>query len=131
MRWYDSFMEKGIGKLLTVEELMGMLRISRPTLYRLLKAGKLEPVRIGKRVLFEMSDIRAFIDRAKTGEKPKGEKPKRKGRQKERKQEVQTEKARKKSKPPKRVAPPEMESPAKGKTTGKKSEDADKQGRLL
>ncbi len=69
-------MTEGIEKLLTVEDVMGVLRISRPTLYRLLKAGRLEPVRIGKRTLFDPGDIRAFIDGSK-GETKQEHVPKR------------------------------------------------------
>jgi excisionase family DNA binding protein len=62
---------QGIEKLLTVEDVMDTLRISRPTLYRMLKAGQLQPVRIGKRTLFDPVDIRGLIEEAKTGAKPR------------------------------------------------------------
>ena len=63
-----------INKLLTVEDVMATLRISRPTLYRLLKAGHLIPVRIGKRTLFDPTDIRAFVDASKQAGPPTTEK---------------------------------------------------------
>ncbi len=132
MRWYDSLMEEGI-ELLTVEELMKTLRISRPTLYRLLKAGKLEPVRIGKRVLFESKDIRAFIDRSKTGETSKEEKKqKRKGPRKiQKNQEGQTEKPLKSASPAKQKKPRKGAAQPEQETTATKSEDTERQGRLL
>ena len=57
-------------KLLTVQDVMGILRISRPTLYRMLKTGGLRPVRIGKRTLFDPVDIRGLIEEAKRGAQP-------------------------------------------------------------
>jgi excisionase family DNA binding protein len=65
-----------IDKLLTVEEVMANLRISRPTLYRLLKSEKLIPVRIGKRTLFDVQDIKAFVEASKgKPDTSKAEKP--------------------------------------------------------
>jgi excisionase family DNA binding protein len=58
-------MTEAINTLLTVEDVMANLRISRPTLYRLLKSGHLIPVRIGKRTLFDPADIRAFVEASK------------------------------------------------------------------
>jgi excisionase family DNA binding protein len=60
-------MEEALEQLLTVEDVMRVLRISRPTLYRMLKSHKLQPVKIGKRTLFEMKDIRGLIERSKAG----------------------------------------------------------------
>jgi excisionase family DNA binding protein len=68
-----------VDKLLTVEDLMGALRISRPTLYRLLKSGQLIPVRIGKRTLFDPADIRSFIEASKNVS-PRTKETARKGR---------------------------------------------------
>ena len=42
-------------------EAMGILRISRPTLYRLINEGELKPVKIGKRTLFEEKELQRFI----------------------------------------------------------------------
>lgn len=132
MRWYDFCVEEGIEKLLTVEELMKTLRISRPTLYRLLKSGKLEPVRIGKRVLFETKDIKAFIERSKGGAKESGEqkKPKRERQKRRAKQERQDEpqesqRPQKAEKTRKSQRPKEQEEPPATQ------EDTHKQGRLL
>ena len=66
----SNFMADTIDRLLTVEDVMENLRISRPTLYRLLKSNRLVPVRIGKRTLFDPKDIRAFVDAAKGTSEP-------------------------------------------------------------
>ncbi len=58
---------QNLEKLLTVQDVMDILRISRPTLYRMLKTGGLRPVRIGKRTLFDPVDIRGLIEEAKRG----------------------------------------------------------------
>jgi excisionase family DNA binding protein len=61
----STFMADTLDRLMTVEDVMENLRISRPTLYRLLKSHRLVPVRIGKRTLFDPKDIKAFVDAAK------------------------------------------------------------------
>jgi excisionase family DNA binding protein len=118
-----------VDKLLTVSDLMASLRISRPTLYRLLKSGQLIPVRIGKRTLFDPADIRAFIEASKSG-MPLTKKPQVKKATKVAKQP--------KSKPKKRPRTPELppvevsEKPKKTKRPKiTPSDDSDKQGRLL
>ena len=50
-------------RLLTVEETLRTLRISRTTLWRQLHDHQIECVRIGSRVLFEPQAIDAFIAR--------------------------------------------------------------------
>jgi excisionase family DNA binding protein len=52
-------------RLLTVKETCKYLRISPPTLYRMLERRELIPVKIGKRTLFDKSDLDKFIDAAK------------------------------------------------------------------
>ncbi len=135
-------MEESMEKLLTVEEVMKTLRISRPTLYRLLKSGKLEPVRIGKRVLFEIAEIRAFIGRSKGGEGQQKE------QKKQKKQAVQKTTRKEKQKPvrerkvkQRKLGEPEApkeqekaqtaEKPKGKKKVEKPLTDEDKQGRLL
>lgn len=46
---------------LTVEEAGDYLRISRSSLYRLIRDGRLRPARIGRRVVFRRIDIDAFL----------------------------------------------------------------------
>ncbi len=115
-------------KLLTVEDVMAVLRISRPTLYRLLKGRKLHPVRIGSRTLFDADDVKAFIEGSKEGPG-------------ERRQEKAQEKPQPKKRTARKASPktPEPEKPAqkKPKTESPKQPESakpdvpDKQGRLL
>ena len=62
-------------RLLTVKETCKYLRISPPTLYRMLERRELIPVKIGKRTLFDKSDLDKFIDAAK-GPAPRVKAPK-------------------------------------------------------
>ncbi len=52
-------------KLITVNEALDVLRISRPTLYRLINEGSLKPVHIGKRTLLEEKELQRFINEAR------------------------------------------------------------------
>ncbi len=52
-------------RLLTVKETCSYLRISPPTLYRMIERRELIPVKIGKRTLFDKKDLDRFIDAAK------------------------------------------------------------------
>jgi excisionase family DNA binding protein len=123
-------MMDGIDKLLTVEDVMENLRISRPTLYRLLKSNRIIPVRIGKRTLFDPKDIRAFVDAAKgvMEQKPLAAKKIPKTRP------YKTERNRKKQKETIRDTKLEIqtEKPTKENPQKQQSEDDDGgQGRLL
>jgi excisionase family DNA binding protein len=59
------FMKEEIKKLFTVKETCSYLRISPPTLYRMLEREELIPVKIGKHTLFEKKDLDSFIDASK------------------------------------------------------------------
>ena len=48
-------------KLLTIDEVLSILRISRTTLWRHMKMGGIKSIRIGSRVLFEPSAVDDFI----------------------------------------------------------------------
>jgi excisionase family DNA binding protein len=48
---------------LTVNQLAGRLAISRDTVYRLVRAGKLPTVRVGERIRFRSEDVDAYLDR--------------------------------------------------------------------
>lgn len=48
-------------ELLTVVETARRLRVSRRTVERLIKAGRLRPVRIGRRVLITTQELEAFL----------------------------------------------------------------------
>jgi len=52
-------------RLLTVKETCLYLRISPPTLYRMIDRKELVPVKIGKRTLFDRTDLDKYIDAAK------------------------------------------------------------------
>lgn len=49
-------------KLYTIKETSDVLRISRANLYRLITDGKLKPLKLGKRTLFEESELNRFIE---------------------------------------------------------------------
>ncbi len=71
-------------RLLTVKETCKYLRISAPTLYRMLERHELTPVKIGKHTLFDKKDLDRYIDAAKgpldkaPHKRPKTERKKRK-----------------------------------------------------
>ena len=48
-------------KLYTVKEVVGILKVSRTTLWKLLRSGQLECLRIRRRVLFTVGQLEAFI----------------------------------------------------------------------
>lgn len=49
-------------KLLTVEDVLKLFHISRPTLMRWKKGGMLKSVRYGNRIYFRSSDIESVLD---------------------------------------------------------------------
>jgi len=50
-------------RLLTLEEVAGLLRLSKHTIRALTKRGKLRPVRICRRLLFNPADVEQLIAR--------------------------------------------------------------------
>jgi excisionase family DNA binding protein len=50
-------------RLLSINEVAATLGISRATVYRLVSAGDLAPIRVGAHARFSPADIRAYIDR--------------------------------------------------------------------
>jgi len=50
------------GGLLTVAEVASAMRVSTMTVYRLIKAGELPAVRVGKNYRLRESDLRRFLD---------------------------------------------------------------------
>ena len=53
------------GKLLTVAEVAGIVRVSKMTVYRLIKGGDLPAVRVGKNFRIRESDVERYLsDRA-------------------------------------------------------------------
>jgi len=55
-------------KLLTIEEVMDLLKIRRKTVYNYIQRGLLRPIRISsKKVMFDKRDIEAVIEKLKEG----------------------------------------------------------------
>lgn len=50
--------------LLTIEEAAKLLRIGRTTMYELMWARKIEPVRIGRRICFTRASLERFVAEA-------------------------------------------------------------------
>jgi excisionase family DNA binding protein len=49
--------------LLTINEASRVLRVERSTIYRLLRTGDLQAVRVGKRRRFRPEDLDAYLER--------------------------------------------------------------------
>jgi len=58
-------------KLLSVLDVVERLNVSRTTLWRLVRDGKIEAHRIGKQLRFEPAEVEAFIKRASTSQPKK------------------------------------------------------------
>lgn len=56
-------MSNNTNSLLTIEEVVKMLRITRPTLYKIMNNNAIEVVRIGGRVLFTEKAVNDYIER--------------------------------------------------------------------
>ena len=54
-------------RLLTAAEAADALRVCRKTVWSLTKSGRLCPVRIGRRTLYDPADLRVFIAASKRG----------------------------------------------------------------
>ena len=52
-----------LSPLLSINEVAGLLGISRPTVYALIRRGELVPIRVGERARFEPADVRAYLER--------------------------------------------------------------------
>ena len=56
-------MSKTFGEpLLTVGEVAGIMRVSNMTVYRLIKAGQLSAIRVGKNYRIRRSDVDRYLD---------------------------------------------------------------------
>ena len=49
--------------LLSIRDVAGFLGISRESVYRLIRAGEITPIRVGGLPRFAPADVRAFVDR--------------------------------------------------------------------
>ncbi len=56
-------MSNQTNSLLTIEEVVKMLRITRPTLYKIMNNNGIDVVRIGGRVLFTEIAVSDYIER--------------------------------------------------------------------
>lgn len=52
-------------RLLTVKEACEYLRITRATLYQLIKKGKIQPIKIGRKTLIDQDDLDRLIEESK------------------------------------------------------------------
>ena len=50
-------------KLLTVNEVANILRVSNMTVYRLVKSGQIPAIRVGKNYRIKESDVNDYLDR--------------------------------------------------------------------
>lgn len=58
--------ESAAPAFLTMDEVLGYLRVTSRTIYRLIKAGDLPAVRIGRQWRFRQSDLDAWLSRQQT-----------------------------------------------------------------
>lgn len=49
-------------KLYTIKEVAEMLRVSKVTLYRMMRDGKIQTVKMGRKTLFKESELNRFIE---------------------------------------------------------------------
>jgi excisionase family DNA binding protein len=61
-----SHTEGATSALLTMDEVLGYLRVTSRTIYRLIKAGDLPAVRVGRQWRFRQSDLDAWLSRQQT-----------------------------------------------------------------
>ncbi len=52
-------------KLITIKDVMELLSISRPTVYRLMDKGDIPSYKIGNQLRFKQSEIEAYIEESK------------------------------------------------------------------
>lgn len=63
-----SNIEQPQALLVTVKQAAVILSLSRSSIYLLVEAGTLKPVRIGRSVRFSMADLEAFVENLSSGE---------------------------------------------------------------
>ena len=51
-------------RLLTVNAAASLLSVSRQSIYRLIRSKELQPVKVGKRLRFRVSEINRYLDRS-------------------------------------------------------------------
>ncbi len=50
-----------MAELLTIDEVAGKLRVSRRTVERLIAAGRIRPIHVGRRILVTDRELDAFV----------------------------------------------------------------------
>lgn len=56
--------EPGISRLLTVAEVASVMRVSRMTVYRLIRRGQLKAIRVGRNYRVREEDLGAYLESA-------------------------------------------------------------------
>ena len=59
-------------RFLTVQEVADLMRVSTMTVYRLVKAGTLPAIRVGKHLRVRRTDLRAYLDARVVQPDPEG-----------------------------------------------------------
>jgi len=54
---------RDLEELLTINDTCDLLKISRPTVYRMIKKGVLKTVQVGGRMRFHPDELRRYINR--------------------------------------------------------------------
>jgi excisionase family DNA binding protein len=57
-------------ELLAIADVARLLGVSRWSVYELMRAGELIPIRVGERARFEPADVRAYLARHREGRAP-------------------------------------------------------------
>lgn len=70
---HDRYIVGRMRQLLKPKQVLDALQISRATMYRWIKEGKLKTLKIGKQIRFDPEEIERFLDRpeVKRNEVPK------------------------------------------------------------
>ena len=59
-----------LAPLLSLNDVARVLRVSRPTVYALIRRGDLRPIRVSERLRFEQADVRAYLEQHREGRIP-------------------------------------------------------------
>lgn len=58
--------EPELARLLTVAEVASVMRVSRMTVYRLIRRGQLKAIRVGRNYRVREEDLRAYLEASAT-----------------------------------------------------------------
>ena len=71
MTLHTEYEVKRPARMLSVNELAGYLGISRAGIYRIVRRGELDPIRVGNRFRFRREDVDDYLERNRaTGTAP-------------------------------------------------------------